>query len=217
MKSKSGVNPKIFLLILLALIFLFSFLTYWRFKEFGKSFSNIEPPKLELPKTELFPKPPQMEEKEFVSPDGKIKLKYGSDWRAMGEDGGLLDLSRQQLEGAKILFFAQKISDSFSFLSVQEMETAPEQKLEKIIDKIKGGATTSEMEIANLNVNETETEVVFEINYKKEGATIFHSKDKIVKTENKAYIASVLAFSEDWSSVEPEANKIIESVQILNK
>ncbi|MBU4481222.1 hypothetical protein KKH59_02815, partial [Patescibacteria group bacterium] len=151
MRPKTFFNPKLFLLLLISLILFFSFLTYWRFKEFKKSLSKIEPPKFEMPKTELIPQPAKIEEKEFVSPDGKLKFKYGSDWREMGGDNGLLDISKQQVEGAKILFFAQKLSEANAgFLSVQEMESAPDQTLEEIINKVKGNATTSEAEIINL-------------------------------------------------------------------
>ncbi len=213
MRPKPFSDPKFFILLLVFLIFFFSFLSYWRFKEFQKSLSKIEFPKLEMPKTELIPLPPKIEEIEFVSPDGKLKFKYGSDWREIGGDGGLLKFSKQQVEGAKILFFAQKLSENIGFLSVQEMESAPEQTLEEIINKINGNATTSEAEIINLTINDKEA--VFEVDYKKEGVSMFHSKEKIVRNENRVYQVTILAFSQGWSSIEPEASQILDSIKIV--
>ena len=214
MAPKTFFSPKLFLLFLVSLILFFSFLTYWRFREFQKSLSKIEFPKFEMPKTDLFPQPAKIEEKEFVSPDGKLKLKYGSDWREMGGDSGLLDFSKQRTEGTKTLFFGQKISEAnIGFLSVQEMEIAAKQKLEKIVEKIKGDATTSEIEIVNLDIKDNSA--IFEVDYKKEGASMFHSKEKLVRNENKVYIISVLAFSQGWSDIEPEAEQILNSTQIV--
>lgn len=214
MTPKTFFNPKLFLLFLVSLILFFSFLTYWRFSQFKKSLSKVEFPKFEAPKLQTPFSPAKTEEKEFVSPDGKLKIKYGSDWREMGGDGGLLDLNKQQIEGAKILFFAQKISEnSIGFLSVQEIEVAPEQKLEEMVAKIKQETATSGTEIINLVLEDRKA--IFEIDHKKEGFPGFHSKQKILKEANKAYIISVTSFSQSWSDFEQEASQILNSTQIV--
>lgn len=207
-------NPKLFLLFLVSLILFFSFLTYWRFREFKKSLSKIEPPKFEMPKLQTPFSPAKTEEKEFVSPDGKLKIKYSSDWLKMEEKSLEMFSKQMVIKEVKTLFFAQKIKGvALGFLSVQEIELKEDKKPEDIIEEMKKGRKEEELKISNLKL--AENEAVFEVDYQKEGSPGLHSKEKILKEANKAYIISVTSFSQSWTDFEQEANQILNSTQIL--
>ncbi|MFQ6049466.1 MAG: hypothetical protein ACE5J0_00255 [Candidatus Paceibacterales bacterium] len=209
---------KFFILTILAIILL-SFATHWQFKNFHKSLSGIEFPKFEMPKLEL---PPLQESegagyKEFVSPDGKLKLKYSSDWMEMK---GLEKLNQETIkERAKILLFAQKFrleKAAFASLVIQELSLEKEKKLEKVIEEMKKETEEKGIEMEVLKLETKDKEANLEAKYKKERGSVLHSKEKIILSENKAYLITFVALDRDWSEFEKEIGEILSSAQIID-
>jgi hypothetical protein len=193
-----------FLLLIIAFILLLSFTTYWQFKNFQRSLSKIKIPKFEIPRPEIFE---SKNKKEFISPDGKLKLTYPDDWTEMPKES--LESFTRGLKKAKILFLAQKFKlekAAFALLIVQEYGNGKNQ--EEIIAELKKEAKEKggEMEVLNSKEN------YFEARYKRKNST-FLSKEKIIFSENKFYLVSIFSLEKDWPEFEKEANEILASIQ----
>jgi len=203
-----------FLILIILLILLLSFATYWQFKSFQKTLSEVKFPEFEMPKLEmpLFQK--NGGQKEFISQDGKLKLKYPSDWVELAKES-LGSFNQEAVEGGKVLFFAQKFKiekAAFALLVVQESEKR--ESVEEIIEEIKEGVAEGggEMKIINLDIKENEG--FFEANYKRKGS-IFRSKEKIIFAENKFYLISIFSLEKDWPEFENETSEILNSAQLI--
>ena len=203
------------LILMICLIALFGFIVSWQFKSFKGSMSEIELPELKMPDAdlELFPEE-STEYKEFVSPDGKLKLTYLADWTEI-EGEATKAFEQELIEEAKSLFFAQKLKIKnrvFAFLLVRELNLGND--LEKIIEEIKKGVEEKGggMEIANLEIKEGEAS--FEAQYKKDGNFIFSSKEKIFLGEDKCFLIMFMSLNNDWTGFEKEIKEIFDSVQI---
>jgi len=200
---------KFFILIILSILLLSSFV-YWQFKKLGEALPAIRIPEVEIPKPELFFRP-ETEIKEFMTPDGKLKFKYSSDWMEMPKEGWQKMINAE----AKILFFATKFKiekAAFSSLSVQELtwdKSLPEV-IEKIKEKIR--ARDGEMKILNLEIKDKEANL--KARYKKEWGD-FISREKIILGEGKVYLISIFSLEIFWPEFEKEAEEILNSVEII--
>lgn len=201
---------KFLVLIIFSILFL-SFFTSWQFKKLGESLPKTETPEVEIPKPESF-SPEQTELKEFVSPDGKLKFKYSSDWAEMPKEGW----QKTTTVEAKILFFATKFKIETAVLaSLVVQELSWEGDVKEIIEEIeksvkeKGG----EMEILNLEIKDKEARL--KARYKKEGETNFISKEKIILGEEKVYLISIFSLERFWPEFEEEAEEILNSTQLI--
>jgi hypothetical protein len=205
-----------FLILVILFILILAFGTYWQFKGFRESISKIEFPKFEMPETKPFSSG-EKKYLEFISPDGKLKLKYSSDWTNVGTES-LENLNREMLkEGAKVLFFGHKVKlekAAFASLFIQEINLE-EKKIEEIIEEMKESIEKNggEMEITQLKIGEKET--YFEVEYKRKEGTIFNSKEKILISGEKAYSISILALDSFWPEFKDEADEILNSAQIV--
>jgi hypothetical protein len=200
---------KFLVLIILSILLLSSF-TYWQFKKLGESLPKIKIPEVEIPKPESFLQQ-QTETKEFISPDGKLKFKYSSDWMEMPKEGWQETLSSE----AKILFLANKFKmekSAFASLIVQELNW--EKSLKGVVEEMekatkeKGG----EMKILNLEIKDNQANL--KARYKKEGQN-FISREKIIFEEEKIYLISIFSLERFWPEFEGEAEEILNSVQII--
>jgi len=211
--GKLNFNMKIdkFLILILLSIFLLSFFTYWQFKRLSEAMPKIKKPEVEIPKPEsIFQQ--KTEIKEFISPDGKLKFKYSSDWIEMPKE------SWQEINAeAKVLFFANKFKlekAALASLIVQELDLEKEKSVKEIVEEIEKEvkAKNGEMEILNLEIKDKEADL--KIKYKKETGPIFVSKEKIILGDNKFYLISIFALEKDWLEFENETNEIFNSIQL---
>jgi len=201
------------LISIIIFILLLSFVTYWQFKNFQKTLSEVKLPSLEMSKFEMPLFQENKEYKEFVSPDGKLKLKYSSDWMEMPKES-LKNFDQEAIKEGQTLFLASKFKiekTAFALLIIQELEKRknPEEIIEEIQSeaKEKGG----EVEIISLDIKENRG--YFEAKYKRKGGT-FRSKEKIILGENKFYLISIFSLEKDWPEFQDEANEILDSVQL---
>jgi hypothetical protein len=156
------------------------------------------------------------EYKEFVSPDGKLKLKYLADWIEM--DKVILETFNQEIikKGAKILFFAQKLkvkTSSFAYLVIQELEKEEWKGLDEIIEEMKKEAKERGEEIEIIKIDKERR--IFEAKYKKVNQPEIHSSEKIIEGKEKIYLIAFLTFEKSWEEFQPEMNSIFNSVEIV--
>ena len=102
-----NIVKKIVLIILVSLVglFLMSLLVNRQAKKWQEFSPSISVPDLELPKTQS----QEIVLKEFISPDGKLKLKYPSDWTEVNTTTFEGTLSEEAKKVFNPLFLAQKM------------------------------------------------------------------------------------------------------------
>jgi len=204
---------KIKISILIIFILFFSFTTFWYFKNFQKSLSKFDLSEIKLPKFEIPLELLKKEgEKEFITPDKRLKIKYPADWLEI-EEKSLKEIRG----GAQILFFAQKIAvegEAFASLIIQESDKKEGQSLEKIIEEIKNEAEKrgEEIEVTKLEIGEKIAS--FEAIQKKENYSLF-SKNKLILLDKKVYIISFITLEKDWPKFSKEADSIFNSLEIF--
>ncbi|UZE93375.1 MAG: hypothetical protein IB617_00905 [Candidatus Nealsonbacteria bacterium] len=209
------------LILIILFILLLSFITWKRFETLQEPFSLYETnfPKFEMPKFESFFSQEDKGSEEFVSPDGKLKLKYSSNWIKMEEES--LETFNKEIarEGAKNLFFAQKSKieeNALAILIVQELTLEKEISLEEIIEEMKEKTKEKDGEM-EIEKSEFDDKIAYlEVKYKRDETPIFYSKEKIILEEDKAYLIIFLNSNNNWSGFEEEINEIFNSIQIID-
>jgi len=211
-KEEKKLSKRDFILVIFVILFL-SGAIYWNFKTWRKSLGQVELPKFEMSKFEPFPKKEGY--KEWVFPDGKLKMKYSADWIETDIET-FKSYVQREIEG-KPLFLAQKLSFEKGtpyFLIVQELDIK-ERGTEEIFKKMKEDVKKSEGEMEILKSEEKDKEIMFEAKYTKEGKPTLHSKEKIILNEEKGYLIACLAFEQNWPEFQKEAEEILNSITVL--
>ena len=210
--EEKKLSKRDFILVILVILLL-SGASYWNFKSWRKSLGKVEFPKFEMSKFVPFPKKEGY--KEWVSPDGKIKMKYSADW--VETDIEMFEsYSQREIEG-KPLFLAQKFSFEGGvpyFLIVQELDIK-EKDTEKIFGKMTEDVQKNEGEMEILNSEEKDKEILFEAKYTKKDKPTLLSKEKIILNEERGYLIACLAFEKNWLGFQKEAEEIINSAQLV--
>lgn len=153
----------------------------------------------------------EITQKEFISPDGKLKIDYSSDW-IESQKNELESLTQSFLqEKAKFILLARKIDtrEGVALLIVQEIERESES-LPEIIEKMK--EKSEKMEIINSNIEEKEAYI--ELIYKKDSSS-FQSKERFILGDQKVYLIAILAQEQDWGEFKEETEKILTSARII--
>jgi hypothetical protein len=207
-----------FLISIITFILLLGFATYWQFRNFQKSLSKIVIPKFEIPKFEIKLPTEKRETKEFISPDGKLKLKFSTDWIELS--ASILEALNKEAvkEGAKILLYAQKMNlekKAFASLVVQEVEIKEDANLEELIEKLKKENKEKGVEMEIIASEIKGREGIIEAEYKRKEGIIFHSKTKVILEKNKCWLITIFSLKQDWINFKEEANEILNSVEIL--
>lgn len=204
-----------FIILIILFILILAFGSYWQFRNFRQSVSEIRFPEFKMPTPQSFSSV-EVKNKEFVSPDGKFKLNYLSDWTDIGTEtlkkinSGVVD------KNAETLFFGSKFKfdkAAFASLLIQEMNLG--EKIEEIIKEMKESSKKNGAEMTITKLEIVEKEAYFEAEYKKEDGTIFISKEKILFPQEKAYLVSVFAVDSFWPEFKAEADEILNSAQII--
>jgi hypothetical protein len=208
-------ETKILLLISLLIIF-FGFMAYYRLRQFQRSFQKLSLPKIENPQPEtLFLSEDQEGEKEFITPDGKLKIKYPANW-LKGEKESFPMLKED--EEAKSLFFAYKVNwrhPTPSYLIIQE---TPLKEIDEIVEKMKKETEEKGGQIKIIKLEKGEKGALWEAEYQKKTGEIayaLHSKGRIIFGQGKNYLVTIFAFEENWSEVSAEVEKILDSIELL--
>ncbi len=212
-EAKKELSKKDILLIFFVILLL-SFFTYRHFKSWRESLSEVEMPKFEMPKFEI-PSKKEGGYKEFVSPDGELKMKYPADWMEMKKE--MFEGFTQEGEG-KTLFFAQKFEfekTAQAFLTVQELNLKEKKGAEEIIEEMKKDVEAKEGKMEILKLEIEDKTAVLEASYKGKTGFPLRSKEKIILNEKKGYLISFSTFEKNWPDLQKEAEEIINSTTLL--
>ncbi len=212
-----------------------------RFRGFEEAIIKKELPKIEIPEIKLpefdldkldlrdfdlkhwrrgpiVEQPPEENYQTFVSSDKTIKMKYPADWQEI--DKVFLEKINQKMkelkleEETKILFFAYQVKrlvEHPPILVVLSMSA--EKGLEEIIEEIKRIAKEKQMEMEIVKTEIKNEKVYFEVKYM-EKPHIFDLKGKIIFTEKKNYLITILALEETLKGITPQVDFILNSVQV---
>jgi hypothetical protein len=228
--------PKKTILIILGLlliIFLLSFISYWHLKKMQQilsekgfpKFEEIKPEQLqEMIRTLKGEKPTKVSYKEFISPDGKLKIKYSTDWIEIKDEKILEKISpmeRVEKYGQKTLLLAQKLrKEKIAQLIISELNLDKQKNFEDIIEEMKKVNRQRGWEMKVIKSEIKDSEDVFEAKYRKQDRYDTHSKEKIILLEpegekRKVYSIAVITLDRDWQEFTEEAEEIINSVQLI--
>lgn len=206
-----------FLLIIFCIFFLAGGI-YWRTKTWQENIeqlisskSNFKfPEKVEI--DSLFNEEESIP-KEFVSPDGKLKVDYYSDWSETKENE-LKSLTQSTLEEkAKFLLLARKIKlggMSIAFLVIEEIESEG-KSLSDIIEEIKE-EDKSEIEVIDLQIGEKEA--LLEAFYTNKSTSV-RAKERLLLKDQKVYLIAILTPDKDWEEFREETERILSSARII--
>jgi hypothetical protein len=197
-----------------------SYMSYGQFRKFGQSFSEVSFPKIEIPEMRLeeFSAPTAAgEEKEWVSPDGGLKLAYSSRWTEADKMFlGYIDQTGIALTEAELLFFAHQIeaqSQAPAFLIVGKIteQKTFEEIMQEMEDKIK--AQGGETEIITM---ETDNGTGwFEMVSGYPGQPYSYLKGKLLFSENITYLVVFTSYQTSWPKFEQEAQEILDLAQLV--
>ena len=194
-----------------------SLISYWRFKNFQEAWPEIELPKLEMPEIKLenllFPEKEGY--REWISPDGKLKLKYSANWLKMDKAFlGQLGQVKTVLVEMEFLFFAYqfKIKEQ-ALASLIVGEITPKKSLEEIKKEIEENIKREGGEIKITILEIKDEKVKLEMVSRHPGRPNFFSKGKIVFGDDKNYLIFITTPEKDWPKFEKEVEKIFKSVQ----
>lgn len=235
------MSKKSYLIILglFGTVLLLTIISFWRLREIGGSlgieglseFEEVEPKQLEeiireiREGTSVKVGSNKVGSKEFISPDGKLKMEYPIDWSEI-KDEKILEqiLPKEEIEkyGLKNLFLAQKLqAGKYVQLKVNEITLKEADNIETLIEGMKESNLQQgwKMEIINLDIEE-ET-AIFEAKYEKPERLKIYSKEKILivapeRDNKKAFLVVLLSFGEDWEELQKEADEILHSVHLVN-
>lgn len=216
------ISDKTYIIILLIAALALSSISYWRLREFNQSLSEINLPEIpssenNLPGIDLedFLPPEKEGYQEWISPDGKLKLRYPAGWTVI--DKNLLesfDLTDISLAESEILFFAHQINikeQASTALTISEFDA--EKSLEEIIDKIEKEAEEQNKKVEITSIEGKEG-VWLEITSGDSSQSNFYSKGKVIFAEDKTYLILLTAPQENWPQLEKIADEIFNSVEL---
>jgi len=210
---------------------LFGVLANWHFQELIKNLNRSSseltkltaPPfekiKEELERISPFPAKDSSENdyQEFVSPDKKIKIKYPAGWIVVErEPQGLIPKDWQETHNLKIIFLAQQLGASgvAQLIVYQGNFTF---SVEEIIEKMHEANRQQGQEIEIIDSKIGEKEGTLEVIYKMPENYDLHSKEKILKEGEDAYLIAFTTLDENWNNFAEQADFVINSAQIFSE
>lgn len=212
-------------LVIITLGLFFLLIYFWG----GKSFGGLE---LIFPKEDVAEfesiiseeEPSEGQSKEFISPDGKLKLTYSSDWKEINDEKALKEVFTEELTekyNLKILLFAGYLkSKVFSQLLVAEGYFGDQESLEEIINIFKESGQEKGWEVTIINPELKNNEITFEYVCEKENYSSLHFKEKVIlpkqKEDKKTYLIAFVGPDRDWTKMKNRADNIINSVTIID-
>jgi|GEM_PF-2148720 len=234
------ISDRTYIIILIIMILGLSLVTYWRFQRARDFEVSVDWPEFEIPSydwDELLNQQPDLdsffsqkkdndletffrvetEEKDWLSPDNKLKLTYPAGWMTMDkivseyvDDPGVI------LEDAKILLFALRF-DMTEQLSA--LLTVSSVDKEKDLQKIKEGISQKvqedggETEITILSFEDKIAWLEVLSRYPDKPAS--YSKGTIIFSEEETYLVFFTASQRDWMQLKEEAESIFDSIELL--
>lgn len=186
----------IFILVLILLIRI-----SWQIKEVREILPKIKEIKIEGPDFKI-----PITEKEFLSPDGKLKIKYSSDWIELENlnENIFYPFKEGEILLCLLKLRAEKMASAF-FIA----EKFEEEKIEEFLQKMEENE-----KINFLNLEKGEKEIFFK-GRKLTEEEIFFLEGKIILNQNKIYRVFGMASENFWPLYEEEVEKMINSIHLV--
>jgi len=203
--------------VLISVIWL---LSNWQLQKWEKNLLQDALPKLKAVGSEELPKPYSSlnsDYKEFVSSDGKLRMKYPVSWLTI-ENEGVFAITVPEKWGEKYnlktVFLAQYFkADKFAQLMVQKgIFDIP---TEEIIEKMQSNNLEQglEMEIVQLSTENNKT--IFEAKYLMANSPNLYSKEKILSLGGETYLIAFITLEKNWQGFSEEADFLLDSSQVV--
>jgi hypothetical protein len=222
-------------------IFLIGGLASWQIGNWKKSlpqnFPKIEPGEIQsfpqifptssypgfLPFGSFFPENSSETYKEFISPDGKLKVSYPANWIKIEIPQIEKTLPEKFTEDydLKLLLFAQKFEgEKFAQLNISQMIIDSGKKIEEIVEEIKESNLERDWEMKIVKSEVGERGLTFEAKYRKEGKPTLYSRERFIALQpeegkKKVFLVEFITFDKDWEGFEKEAEEILNSATIV--
>jgi len=200
--------------IILAIILVLGFVSWWQMQKFQRTISGGTPIRFDF--SNASPDPSQPETfNEFVAPAGDLKVTYPNSWESIQH----MDFNFKALDTEKTetLFYGIKtdvMQMTMGWFIIQELEINTEKSLEEIFEEIKIDLQNNDIEIKIDSLEINENTVLFEI---VQTGTVYslQGKVKIILTDENAYSVVVFSLFDGWGSFRTEAMEILNSTQAL--
>jgi hypothetical protein len=159
---------------------------------------------------------------EFISPDGKFKIKYPAKWLKLERDFFKKAIPEELEEKYqfKFLLLAQKFGtyESGQFV-ISEMTFEKEKEIEDFIKEMQDILRNYGRIMEVAFIQEKENEAVFEARYLKPNSPNLYSKDKILSLNlnggKKVFWVEFITLESSWPSLKEEIEKILETAEII--
>lgn len=199
----------------LVLLFTVALTRSWQTNKWETLFKNPLP-KLESIKQEAG------NYQEFITQDGKFKIKYPADWFLI-KDAEILEATAPEKWQAKhdfrILLLAQRFqTEKFAQLIISEGSF--DIKIEEIIEEMKKINQEQGWRVEIVKSDIEEKEGVFEARYLIPNNPALYSKEKILSGEKaedktKIYLIAFVALEKDWQEYSEQADFLLNSFLFL--
>jgi hypothetical protein len=159
--------------------------------------------------------------KEFVSPDGKFKIKYPSNWIRLGIEnlGGPVSKEFEKKYQLEFFLFALKYDPKKTGqLLAGQLIVNSEIGIEEILEEEKNLYKQNGCEMEILNSQKEDGKTIFEIKYRRTGS-VRHSLEKFFQVvengQKKIYWAEILTEEKDWKDLKGEVKEILETAELV--
>lgn len=155
--------------------------------------------------------------KEFIDPDGKLKIQYPSSWFVVENESLFSVLTSKDWKekyDLKTLFLVQSFEmGKFAQLIVQEgVFDIPTEEIIEEMEKINREQELN-MEIIKSDIQNDKA--IFEARYLTTNSPNLYSKEEILLIGEKTYLIAFIALEQDWPALSEQADFILNSAQII--
>jgi len=203
----------------LALITLIAIVGTWQMTKWQKTLSQSSLSSLKSISSEQFQELYSFSDttyQEFINSDGKLKMKYPSDWLVIEDENLFITMTPKEWEkkyNFKTIFLAQYFKiDKFAQLIIHE--GVFDISIEEIVEKMKESNQKQGLQMEIVKSDIKDSQGVFEVKYLIASGSNLYSKETIVSSEEKTYLIAFITFEKDWQEFAEKAEFILGSVQI---
>ena len=143
-----------------------------------------------------------------LSVRGIITLEYPSHWKE-------LDIPTDAEYSDMIEFFSVIQSQNISHPTILIVSEVKAENLEENLKFLKDAFQRNGISMKITEKIETDGSIYFEAEYKHEDGQILKSKEKMIESNDRIYLVSIVAFSERFLEHSGYMDHILESIQII--
>lgn len=163
------------------------------------------------------------ESKEFISPDGKLRVKFPPNWLKLEIEPLQRTIPKRLAETyqMRVLFLAQKFGGEKSGqLIISQAIIEAKMEIEKLLEEIMEEAKKQGWEIEIFETKIEEGKFIFEALYKKQNFPTLHSKEKMLwlklkENKRKVFLIELVTTDMDWEYFKKEFEEILNNALIV--